>query len=178
MSILRFPFITSSPSPAHGGSVHYLAAVLSLYWCIWGRAHEGKEEDSSRDNRPLRIVDKIYRRRERDREEMRPCHLRLAFFCALLSFPRSWGLYKFVTIDTSHYRNYDTRETVICRRILRKGANSSFIRLNLSFSRYNTCHSFELLLATRMKNFRELIFFTRRIIFLFRCEYSKKIIEH
>lgn len=71
MSILRFSFITSSPSPAHGGSVHYLAAVLSLYWCIWGRAHEGKEEDSSRDNRPLRIVDKIYRRRERERERVK-----------------------------------------------------------------------------------------------------------
>jgi len=31
MSILRFPFITSSPSPAHGGSVHHLAAVPCRY---------------------------------------------------------------------------------------------------------------------------------------------------
>jgi len=31
MSILRFPFITSSPSPAHGGSVHHLVAVPCRY---------------------------------------------------------------------------------------------------------------------------------------------------
>lgn len=137
MNILRFPFITSSPSwrlcpPSRGRSV-------TLYWCIWGRMHKGKGRISRETiGRCVSTRYSMVDERERGEEkEKRPCHLHLPPmpYCHFTSLC-SWGLCKFGTIDTSHYRNYDmaNERIAICQRILWKGENSSLIWLRLSLS--------------------------------------------
>lgn len=163
MSILCFPFITSSPSLMAALStlrLYYVAILVYMRPRAWG-----KGEDSSRDNRPLRMVDKIYRR-ERERKSAVPFASR-SLLCPTVI------LHLFVLEDfASLLRSIRciikimTRSTrvAIFLKILRKSENWSVIWLNLLDAVISIIHLSSY--STRKKIFRELIFFTHWIIFL------------